>query len=130
MQSTAIADPAAGTPCARPTGSSLRVHCALAGSSLVLLPFCVLAAPPGAMKSAQPLIITVLVLTAPLLIPAVLFHDRKKWRHRDGALMLPWTLLITLLIVQAAPITATFAYPLRDSLWRSFDQHLGLNVPA
>jgi hypothetical protein len=64
-----------------------------------------------------------------LLIPAALFHDRKKWNHRDGALMLPWTLLIALLIVQAAPITATFAFPLRDSLWRNFDQHLGLNIP-
>jgi hypothetical protein len=131
MQSTAIADHAAGAPLVRPTGaSSLRVHSALTCASLILLAFCVLAAPPGAMKSAKPLIITVLVLIAPLLIPAVLFHDRKRWRHRDGALMLPWTLLIALLIVQAAPITATFAYPLRDSLWRNFDQHLGINVPA
>jgi len=44
--------------------------------------------------------------------------------------MLPWTLCIALLIVQAAPITATFAFPLRDSLWRSIDQHLGMNVPV
>jgi len=69
-------------------------------------------------------------LSAPLLVPAALFHDRKKWAHRDAALVLPWTLLIALLIVQAAPITATFAFPLRDGLWRSLDQHLGLNVPA
>ena len=89
-----------------------------------------LGAPPGIWKSAQPLIITVLVLSAPLLIPAALFHDRRKWDHRDGALMLPWTLLIASLIVQAAPITATFAFPLHDSLWRSLDQHLGVNVPA
>jgi hypothetical protein len=130
MQSTVIADPAAGAPCARPTAASLRVHCVLAGASLVLLAFCIFAAPPGAMKSAQPLIITAVVLTAPLLIPAVLFHDRKKWDYRDAAVMIPWTLLIALLIVQAAPITATFAFPLRDSLWRSFDQHLGIDVPA
>lgn len=82
------------------------------------------------MKTAQPLIITEIALTVPLLIPAVLFHDRKKFVHRDAALMLPWTLLIALLIVQAAPITATFAFPLRDHLWQSFDQHLAIKVPA
>jgi PAP2 superfamily protein len=110
--------------------SSRRVHCALAACSAAMLLFCILGAPPGIWRSAQPLIITVLVLSAPLLIPAVLFHDRKKWDSRDGALMLPWTLLIALLIVQAAPITATFAFPLRDNLWRSLDQHLGIHLPA
>ena len=107
-----------------------RVQYALAGCSGGLLVFCALAAPPGLLKSAQPLIITVLVLSAPLLIPAALFHDRRKYVHRDAALMLPWTLLIAALIVQAAPITATFAFPLKDGLWRSLDQHLGLNVPT
>ena len=111
-------------------GSQQRVHYALAACSAAMLSFCVWGAPPGALRSAQPLMITVLVLSAPLLIPAALFHDRKKWNHRDSALMLPWTLLIALLIVQAAPTTATFAFPLRDSLWRSLDQHLGINVPA
>jgi len=107
-----------------------RVHYALAACSLTMLIFCVLAAPPGIWRTAQPLIITVLVLSAPLLVPAVLFHDRKKWEHRDAALMLPWTLVIALLIVQAAPITATFAFPLRDSLWHNLDSHLGINVPG
>jgi len=110
--------------------SNRRVHYALAACSAAMLIFCVVGAPPGTWKSAQPLVITALVLSAPLLVPAALFHDRKKWAHRDAALVLPWTLLIALLIVQAAPITATFAFPLRDGLWRSLDQHLGLNVPA
>lgn len=110
--------------------SSKWVHCALAACSVLMLGFCIIAAPSGIMKTAQPLIITELVLTVPLLIPAVLFHDRKKFAHRDAALMLPWTLLIALLIVQAAPITATFAFPLRDELWRSIDQHVAINVPA
>jgi hypothetical protein len=113
-----------------PPSSNLRVNIALSACSLLLLIFCAVAAPPGLMKSAQPLIITVLVLSGPLLVPAALFHDRKKLAHRDAALMLPWTLLITLLIVQAAPITATFGFPLRDGLWRSLDQHLGIDVPA
>jgi len=110
--------------------SNLRVHWALAACSVAMLTFCILAAPPGISKSAQPLIITVLVLTAPLVIPAALFHDRKKYVHRDAALMLPWTLLIAALIVQAAPITATLAFPLKDALWRNLDQHLGINLPA
>lgn len=107
-----------------------RVHFALLTCSLLMLSFCMIAAPSGVAKTAQPLIITAFVLTAPLLLPAVLFHDRKKVIHRDSALMLPWTLLIALLIVQAAPITATFAFPLRDHLWRNVDQHLGISVPA
>jgi len=113
-----------------PPSSNRRVIIALSACSLLLLMFCVLAAPPGILKSAQPLIITVLALSGPLLVPAALFHDRKKWAHRDSSLMLPWTLLIACLIVQAAPITATFAFPLRDGLWRSLDQHLGIDVPA
>jgi hypothetical protein len=102
----------------------------LAVCSALLLAFCLIAMPSGAIKAAEPLVITWVVLAGPLLLPAALFHDRKKWKHRDGALMLPWILLIALLIVQAAPMTATFAFPLRDTLWRSFDQHLGINVPA
>ena len=112
------------------TRASLHGHYALALCCVILLAFSVLAAPPGALKAAQPLLITALVLTAPLLIPAALFHDRKKRDHRDAALILPWILLIALLIVQAAPITATLAFPLRDTLWRKLDQHLGIHVPA
>ncbi|MBS1804666.1 MAG: phosphatase PAP2 family protein [Acidobacteria bacterium] len=131
MHPRVITDTAVGEPSPQPPGQwSSRVQYALAFSSLVLLTFCILAAPPGAMKSARPMIITVLVLSAPLTLPAVLFHDRKKWNHRDSSLMLPWTLLIAVLIAQAAPITATFAYPLRDNLWRSLDQHLGIHVPG
>ena len=130
MHSNAIVDSAIGAERAAPISTSWHVHCALICCSLALLGFCVLAAPVGSMKTAQPLIITALVLTAPLLLPAALFHEREKWAHRDAALMLPWTLFVALLIVQAAPITATFAYPLRDGLWRSLDIHLGIDVPA
>lgn len=82
------------------------------------------------MNSAKPLMLTAALLTVPLLLPAVLLHDRKRFNQRDAALMLPWTLVIAMLIVQAAPTTATFAYPLRDDLWRNLDSHLGINVPA
>jgi membrane-associated phospholipid phosphatase len=131
MIRNAIAESLIDTPLRAPAARTSRgVHYALLACCLSMLAFCILAAPSGAMKSAQPLIITALVLTAPLMLPAVLFHDRKKFAHRDSALMLPWTLLVALLIVQAAPISATFAFPLRDHLWRSFDQHLAINVPA
>jgi len=107
-----------------------RVHLALACCSAVLLAFCVLAAPKGAMHSAVPLIETILLLTPPLLLPAAFLHEKKKWRRRDAILMLPWTLAVALLITQAAPTTATFAFPLRDDLWRSLDVYLGINIPA
>lgn len=107
-----------------------RVHLALACCSAVLLAFSILAAPKGAMHSATPLIETVLLLTPPLLVPAAFLHEKKKWERRDAILMLPWTLLIALLITQAAPTTATFAFPLCDDLWRSMDARLGISIPA
>lgn len=131
MQGNAVEESELNSP-AQVMGSraSRRVHYALAVCSAILLAFCLLAAPPGGMKSAQPLLLTALLLTGPLLVPAALWHERHKFDRRDAALVLPWTLLIALLIVQAAPTTATFAYPLRDNLWHSLDQHLGINVPV
>ncbi|HEY2472541.1 MAG TPA: phosphatase PAP2 family protein [Terracidiphilus sp.] len=111
----------------RPTG---RVHLALACCCTVLLVFSIFAAPKGAMHSALPLIETVLLLTPPLLLPAAFLHEKKKWEKRDAVLMLPWTLTIAALITQAAPTTATFAFPLRDDLWRDLDARLGINIPA
>ena len=110
--------------------SSRRVHIALAGCSAVLLAFCIIAAPKGAMHQALPLIETVLLLTGPLLVPAAFLHEKKKWEKRDAILMLPWTLAVALLITQAAPTTATFAFQLRDQLWQSLDAHLGISIPA
>ena len=109
---------------------TLRVHVALASCCAVLLSFCVLAAPRGAMHQATPLIETILLLTPPLLLPAAFLHEKKRWEKRDSILMLPWTLAIALLITQAAPTTATFAFPLRDELWRSLDADLGISIPG
>lgn len=109
--------------------SSKKVHYALLSCSCLLAVFCLVGAPPGAMNAAKPLIIAVALLTVPLLLPAVLLHDRNEFNRRDAALMLPWTLVIAMLIVQAAPTTATFAFPLRDSLWRNLDSMLGMNIP-
>lgn len=108
----------------------VRVHLALACCSAALLAFSILAAPKGAMHQATPLIETVLLLSPPLLVPAAFLHEKKKWQRRDAILMLPWTLAIALLITQAAPTTATFAFPLRDDLWRTLDAHLGISIPA
>jgi hypothetical protein len=130
MQTTAAAKTvsAAGMDSAAPRPSG-RVHLALAGCSVVLLTFSILAASKGALHQALPLIETVLLLTPPLLLPAAFLHEKKKWEKRDAALMLPWTLMIAVLITQAAPTTARFAFPLRDDLWRNMDAHLGLSIP-
>jgi hypothetical protein len=44
-------------------------------------------------------------------------------------LMLPWNLVIALLVMQAACIATTHAFPLRDMTWRRFDEHLGIRIP-
>lgn len=131
MRSPTIAEPAIARPVDAPTpGSFRRVNLALCCSSGALLLFCILAAPRGGWHSAIPLIETLLVLTPPLLVPAAFLHEKKAWTRRDAILMLPWTLAIALLITQAAPTTATFAFPLQDSLWRSLDEHLGFRIPS
>lgn len=131
MHSPTIAEPAVTRSVDAPTpGSFRRVNLTLCCSSGALLLFCILAAPRGGLHSAIPLIETVLVLTPPLLLPAAFLHEKKAWVKRDAVLMLPWTLVIALLITQAAPTTATFAFPLRDDLWRSLDGHLGIQIPA
>jgi len=109
---------------------STVVHVTLAACCVVLLVFCLFAAPPGALHAAIPLLETTLLLVPPLLVPAAFCHERKAWERRDAILMLPWTLLVAALITEAAPITATYAFPLRDDLWRSFDEHIGIRIPA
>ena len=107
----------------------MPVHIALAACSLIMLVFCIVAAPSGALRSGLPSIETTLLLAVPLLIPAAFFHERKAWVRRDSALMLPWTLLIALLVMQVATFATTHAFPLRDMLWRRIDEHLGIRIP-
>ena len=83
MLSSLTAEPRVGGPAEMPVqGSSRRVHAALAACSAVLLAFCIIASPKGAMHQALPLIETVLLLTGPLLVPAALLHEKKKWEKR------------------------------------------------
>ena len=111
-------------------GSFRRVQLALACCSGILLIFCFCVAPRGGWHAGLPFLETFLVLTPPLLVPAAFLHERKSFQRRDAFLMLPWTLAIALLIVQAAPTAETFAFPLRDDLWRNLDAHLGISIPA
>ena len=105
------------------------VHAALAVCSLIMLLFCFIAAPRGALQFSLPKIETAFLLVVPLLLPAAFRHERKAWTRRDSALMLPWTLIIALLITQVAPSATTHAFPLRDLLWRRIDEHLGIRIP-
>jgi hypothetical protein len=112
-----------------PPAASAAVHFVLAICSAVLLGFCVLASPPGAMQNAIPLLVTVVVILAPLLIPAAYWQQHKIYDRRDAALMLPWAFVVAALIAQTALTASTFTYPLRDDLRRKFDEHLGISVP-
>lgn len=131
MHSSAGAETTVANPVEKSISRSFRrVHLTLACCVVVLGAFCIFAAPKGGLHSATPLLETVLVLTPPLLVPAAFMHEKKKWARRDAILMLPWTLAIALAIVQAAPTAETFAFPLRDDLFRDLDAHLGISIPA
>jgi uncharacterized membrane protein len=110
-------------------GPSASVHLALGACSIIMLVFCIVAAPNGAWQFALPEIETALLLVVPLLIPAALYHERKMWARRDSALMIPWTLVIALLVTQVAPSATTHAFPLHDQLWRRVDEHLWVSIP-
>jgi hypothetical protein len=131
MLPTPIAMPEQGVrvAAAAPTPPA-SVHIALTACSLIMLAFCVIAAPRGAMSFGADKLETSALLLVPLLIPAILSHERKAWDRRDSLLMLPWTLLIALLVTQVAPTATTHPFPLRDELWRRIDEHLGIYVPA
>ena len=113
-----------------PAARSKPVHLALAVCSCVLLAFNVIAAPPGALTPGVHLLEATILLLPMLLIAPASFHQRGKWERRDAVLMLPWTLVITALVAQAAPTAVSHGYPLRDELWRNIDVHLGISVPA
>jgi hypothetical protein len=126
---TAKPHPADSTQAARPAPSA-AVHLALAGCSAVILAFCLISPPRGAMSVGVQLLETTILLVGPLLIAPAYFHERKSWDRRDAALILPWTLVVAALVTQVAPTMVSHAFPLRDMLWRNLDEHLWINIPA
>ncbi len=108
---------------------SAAVHLALAGCSAVLLAFCLISPPAGAMRVGVQLLETSLLLIAPLLIFPAYMNERKSWDKRDSTLMLPWILVLAALVTQLAPTMVSHAFPLKDTLWRRLDESLWINTP-
>ena len=121
MSLIAIAKSAGSTEVAAPAPSA-PVHLALAGCCAVLLAFCVILPPRGAMKVGLDLLEASVLLLAPLLVVPAYLHERKSWDRRDAALMLPWTLVLAALVTQLAPTMVSHGFPLRDMLWRHLDE--------
>ena len=71
-----------------------------------------------------------LVLLAPAMVPAVLWHDRRRYDKRDAALTLPWVLTLCFLIPFPVLLSARLGVPLRDAAFRNADRSLGFDVPA
>lgn len=109
---------------------SAAVHLTLAICCSLLLVFCLAAAPRGTRQDAGQLFLGALLLAAILQLPAVYWQHRGSAERRDAALMLPWAVLLAVLMAQMARTASTLTFPLCDALWRSFDEHLGINVPA
>jgi membrane-associated phospholipid phosphatase len=108
----------------------VRVHVALALCCTVLFAFWLIASPPGAMRSAEGMLIAIPVLLAILQLPAACWHQRGSAERRDAALMLPWALVLSILMAEMARTASTFHLPLRDAQWQRLDARLGISVPA
>lgn len=106
------------------------VHRSLALCAAILVLFCLIAG-HGRERSAfaDSLLIGTLLLGATLALPAVL-HDYGDVRRRDASLMIPWGILLIVLIKQSILIATARAFPLRDQLYRRWDQALGIRIPA
>jgi len=114
---------------ARLAAPSPAVQGPLAGCALILIAFSLAAARGGLVRNLLELGGIVLLMVVPALVPAALWHERRAVQRRDAALMLPWGILMVALLKAAILTAAARRFPLRDDLWRRWDQHLGIDVP-
>ena len=125
---TTVTNPAVAAQ-ARVAAPSAAVQGALAGCAVILATFSLVAARGGLGRNLLELGGIALLMILPALVPAALWHERGAVRWRDAALMVPWGILMVALL-KGAILTATARrFPLRDELWRQWDERLGIDVP-
>lgn len=106
------------------------VHCALAICAAILVVFCVAA---GQEQTLSPFLKALgigMLLVAPALAVPALLHERGDIARRDGSLMIAWAIVVIVLFKQCILIATARAFPLCDQLFRQWDEHLGIRVPA
>jgi hypothetical protein len=64
------------------------------------------------------------------VFPAAIWHDRRRYQHRDASLMLPWVFSLVFLIPILVVISARLNFPLHDASFVRMDRALGFDVPA
>jgi hypothetical protein len=80
--------------------------------------------------SGMPSLPAAMVLLIVSALPALIWHDRRRYEKRDAALTLPWIVSLILLIPLIAVLSGRLHFPLRDAAFVRIDQALGFSVPA
>jgi hypothetical protein len=72
----------------------------------------------------------ILAVACVLLLPAALWHEKKKFEKRDAALTLPWAVLMAGIIPAVVIRSEGLRFPFRDAALVRADGALGFNVAA
>lgn len=71
----------------------------------------------------------ILLLLPASVLPAIFWHDRKRYVRRDAALTLPWAVLLMLLMTIVTPQVERVGAAFKDSWLVCTDNALGTSVP-
>jgi PAP2 superfamily len=76
------------------------------------------------------ILIAVVVVVAAMLPIPLYWHERGHADRRESTLVILWAVVLAAILRYPLLIAARLRMPLRDSLFASVDQSLGVNVPA
>ena len=109
---------------------SAPVHRALAVCAALVIVFCLAAGRGQTRLGFMNALGIGLLLVAPALAVPALLHERGDIVRRDASLMIAWAIIVIVLFKQSILIATARAFPLRDQLFRQWDEHLGIRLPA
>jgi hypothetical protein len=108
----------------------LGVHLFMLAACALLLCVAIVSFVENPVTGWETIAVASLVMLPVSAVPALLWHDCKKYERRDAALTLPWTFILIALIPAIAVLSAHLQFPLRDGWLVKLDDAMGFHVPT